>query len=173
MSLIETPEEIEKFKEIYSQYRNLMFVCARTILNDDGLAEDAVHDAFLKIAKNIGKIFEQHDHKVKRFVVIVVENSARDIYRKRKKYMEVPWEEFEISYRFPETSQLGVLSEFEELLLNLPLSYRQVFTLKYTYGYTAKEIAQIMGLTEGYVRQKISRGKDMLRRSLEEKAWKE
>ena len=87
--------------------------------------------------------------------------------------MEVSWEEVEMTYQFPEISQLGEVSEFEELILNLPLSYRQIFTLKYSWGYTGKEIAQIMGMTEGSVRQKIFRGKDMLRRSLEEKSWKD
>ena len=173
MSLIETSEEKDKFEELYHQYRALMFYCAREILKDDGLAEDDVHNAFIKIIRFLDKIDDVKCNKTKRFVVIVVENSAKDIYRKRKHEMEVSWEEVEMTYQFPEISQLGEVSEFEELILNLPLSYRQIFTLKYSWGYTGKEIAQIMGVTEGSVRQKIFRGKDMLRRSLEEKSWKD
>lgn len=173
LNLLDDPKEQEHFKEIYARYRNLMFVCAKEILKDDGLAEDAVHDAFLKIAKNIGKIFGQDDNKIKRFVVVVAENSAKDIYRKRKRYMEISWEEIEMTYQFPQVSQLDGMSEMEKLILNLPLSYRQVFTLKYSWGYKSKEIAQIMGMTEGSVRQKIFRGKEMLRKCLEERECKE
>lgn len=56
MSLIETEEEKVKFEKIYVQYRKLMYVCAKEILRSDHLAEDAVHEAFLKIAKYLDKI---------------------------------------------------------------------------------------------------------------------
>lgn len=166
MSLVETPEEKDKFEELYYQYRALMHYCAKEILKDDGLAEDAVHNAFIKIIRFLDKIGDVKCNKTKRFVVIVVENSAKDIYRKRKHEMEVPWEEVEMTYQFPYKSDMGELSEVETAIMNLPLTYRQIFILKYAQGYSCKEIATLLNMKTGTVRQRIARGKECLYENL-------
>ena len=48
LCLLDTEEEKSKFEELYNQYRKLMYLCAKEILRDEQLAEDAVHEAFLK-----------------------------------------------------------------------------------------------------------------------------
>lgn len=169
MSLVETPEEKDKFEELYHQYRALMFYCAKEILKDDGLAEDAVHNAFIKIIRFLDKIDDVRCNKTKRFVVIVVESSAKEIYRKRRRWMEVPWEEVEMNYRFPDKDKAKDLSEIEEAIMELPLTYRQIFILKYAQGYRCKEIAVILNMKEGTVRQRIARGKEILYKILKEK----
>ncbi|WP_343120639.1 RNA polymerase sigma factor, partial [Clostridioides difficile] len=55
------------------------------ILKDDHLSEDAVHNAFLRIIKNIDKIDEVDSPRTKAFIVIIVERIAIDFYRKRKR----------------------------------------------------------------------------------------
>lgn len=169
MSLIETSEEKDKFEELYHQYRTLMFYCAKEILKDDGLAEDAVHNAFVKIIRFLDKIDDVRCNKTKRFVVIVVENCAKDIYRKRKHEMEVSWEEVEMTYQFPCKNDMDELSEVETAIMELPLNYRQIFILKYAHGYSCKEIATILNMKAGTVRQRIARGKEWLYEKLKEK----
>ena len=74
-----------RFEELYITYRKLMFYVAKGILGNDQDAEDAVHDAFLAIAKNFDKISTDDRHKTKAFVVIVVENKAINIYHHKKR----------------------------------------------------------------------------------------
>ena len=50
MSLIDSAEDQSKFEKIYLKYRNLMFYIANRILNSSQDSEDAVHNAFIKIA---------------------------------------------------------------------------------------------------------------------------
>lgn len=83
--LLDTDEEKDQFVQIYNTYRNLMYYVARKILKDDYLAEDAVHNAFLKIIKHLEKLGDLHCHKTKNFLVIIVENTAKDIYNKQKR----------------------------------------------------------------------------------------
>lgn len=122
MSLIETEEEKIKFEKIYVQYRKLMYVCAKEILCSDHLAEDAVHEAFLKITKYLDKI-EFPCNKTKRFVVIVVESVAKDIYRKEKRRMHLDLEEIEMSYHFPVIDGIEEMTDVEKAILKLPLTY--------------------------------------------------
>lgn len=53
LSMIEDAEDQNKFEQVYLRYKNLMFYVAHRILNDAQEAEDAVHDAFVRIAEHI------------------------------------------------------------------------------------------------------------------------
>ena len=56
--VFDTPEQKSKFEEAYLKYNKMGFYYAREILHDDALAEDALHDAFLSLARNLDKIGE-------------------------------------------------------------------------------------------------------------------
>ena len=84
LQLIDSPEEQSRFEELYITYRKLMFHVAKGILGNDQDAEDAVHDAFLSIAKNFDKISTEDRLKTKAFVVIVVENKAINIKKEAR-----------------------------------------------------------------------------------------
>lgn len=171
LSLVDTPEEKDKFTEIYEQYRVLMFFYARRILGDDKLAEDAVQEAFFRIAKNIKKISEVKCDKTKHFVVIIVESAAKDIYRKEKRNLHSSWEKLETNYCSPTEQwalENGTLTETEEAILRLPHTYRQIFYMKYMLGYSNKEISQVLNIRQSALRMRISRGKAILAEILEE-----
>lgn len=53
--IIDSPEEKRVFVVIYEKYRYLMMKVAYDVLKDNFLAEDAVHEAFIKIAHNIAE----------------------------------------------------------------------------------------------------------------------
>lgn len=89
LQMIETPEEKSKFEQLYLEYRGLMFHVAYDILHNEHDAEDAVHQAFVKIAENIKKIDEPVCPKTHSYVVTIVENKAIDIYRKIKSHPTV------------------------------------------------------------------------------------
>ena len=92
LSMIESPEEKTKFETIYYEYRDLMFYAANKILLDTYDAEDAVHEAFLKIVDIIDKIDTVDCPQTRALVVIITERKAIDLYRKRRKQNIVPFE---------------------------------------------------------------------------------
>ena len=53
LSSIETEAEKSKFVQVYEAYQGLMFHTAFRLLRQPEDAEDAVHEAFLYLAKNI------------------------------------------------------------------------------------------------------------------------
>ena len=83
LQLLDTQTEKEKFERLYYQYKRLMYWSAYQILGDSHLAEDAVHEAFLKIIKNFHKIGEINCPRTKNFVVIIVKNTARSILEEK------------------------------------------------------------------------------------------
>ena len=53
--IIDEEDDRRKFVVLYEKYRCLMMTVASSILIDNYLSEDAVHEAFIKVAKNIDK----------------------------------------------------------------------------------------------------------------------
>lgn len=165
MSLIDDNDR-SKFEEIYITYRQTMFYVANKILKDEYLAEDVVHQSFIRIIDNLNKINEINCHKTKGFIVIIVQNIAIDFYRKRKLQYNISFDEFEIYIGGMDSS--FHFNEVEEAILKLPINYSTVLRLKYSLGYNNKEISDMLKITEVNVRKRISRGKEKLEKSLSE-----
>lgn len=143
LSMLETPEEKSKFEQLYLEYKGLMFHIAYEILHNEQDAEDAVHQAFVRIAENIKKIIDPVCPKTHGYVVIIVENVAIDQYRKQKKRQTVELIE--------EIQGIDVCYEGDNdltrCILKLPARYREFILLRYHHGYSVREIATMMDLS--------------------------
>ena len=83
--ILDTQEEKTKLEQLYLKYQKVMFNVAYDILNDQMAAEDAVHMSVLKIIKCLDALDLNMQEETARKVIIIVKNTAIDIYRKRKK----------------------------------------------------------------------------------------
>ena len=168
LSILESKEDKSKFEQIYITYKQTMFYSANRILKDEYLAEDVVHQAFLRIIDNLSKIDKIDCHKTKGFIVIIVENIAIDFYRKRKREDNISFDKIEIYIEDIKAKDNFILSDIEEAILKLPINYSTVLILKYSQGYSNKEISQILNISEENVRQRISRSRKRLTEILNE-----
>lgn len=168
LMMIDVEDDRRKFVVLYEKYRCLMMTVAISILKDNYLAEDAVHEAFIKVAKNIDKFGDVDRIETKRYLISIVKSTAIDIYRKRNRQQEN-----EIIYepeKF-ENKKIAYLETEEEnsilqVIYDLPEKYREIIILRYSTGLEYAEIANILGITEETVRQRISRGKKKMERAL-------
>ena len=74
LSLIDSLEDKRKFERLYIAYKQTMYYVANRILKDSYAAEDAVHQAFLRIINHLEKIDESDCRKTKAFLVVVTEH---------------------------------------------------------------------------------------------------
>lgn len=172
LMMLDTEEEKSKFEKIYFNYRQLMFHIANDILNDEYLAEDAVHKSFIKIMKHLNKINDVECPKTKGFIVIVVKHTAIDLYRKRKRENTVQINEETLIEHRGTTVEQEVIDKVENPLtaaiLSLPHHYSEIILLKYSHHYTDKQIANLLGLSEENVRKRLQRAKRKLKEFLKE-----
>ena len=56
LALLDSPEEQEKFTELYHLYRHFMWYVANQKLQDEHLAEDAVQEAFLALTGHLDQV---------------------------------------------------------------------------------------------------------------------
>ncbi|MEI3503660.1 MAG: sigma factor [Anaerovoracaceae bacterium] len=87
LAMIGTQHEKSEFVKLYERYSKLMHYAAKRILGDDSLAEEAVQEAFLRIAKNFGKVSDADQSATKKFVLIITENAAKTLYRRESRHI--------------------------------------------------------------------------------------
>lgn len=172
LTLIDTDEEKRKFILLYEEYRNLMLFVAHEILNDIYLSEDAVQEAFLRIAKNFKKIKEPVCPQTKSFVVIITRNVAINIYNKEKKISDFQDYLSDVS---PSTSDdlFNTVSYklLAEHILKLPEHYRDILYLYHLYGYNFNEIAHLLGISVNNAKKRAQRARMILKSTMEREVF--
>ena len=165
MDIIDSDQDKDKFEKLYLKYRKQMKYIAFKILNDDKLAEDAVHNAFLKIISHLDKFFDTDCQETKNLIVIFIRNTSIDMYRKRKKEFEsTDIAERELS---SETDFSTVhAEEIMEEIKRLPEIYKDVLLLKIEYGFKDKEIANILDTNTATVSKRLERARRQLKQQL-------
>lgn len=158
IQMIDSPAEKDKFERLYLQYRDLMFYIANQILQNEQDAEDAVHAAFVSVAENIEKVFSPDCPKTKGYIVTITENKAIDLYRQKKRHPK--------TLLLEETAGLDVSCEgnvaIARCFSRLAARDRDILMLKYRYGYTAREIAKMLNISEANANKRLQRAKDKL-----------
>ena len=168
--VFDTPEQKSKFEEAYLKFNKMGFYYAREILHDDALAEDALHDAFLSLARNLDKIGEIDCNKSFNYFVTIVKNTAISALRKhrRAQVVEIDDEDtlFQLEDSAPGPEETVLRQDSYEALLaairTLKPEYQAPLLLKYANGYTEAEIAKALGMTVSNVSVRIHRAKQKL-----------
>jgi RNA polymerase sigma-70 factor (ECF subfamily) len=171
LSLIDEPDDKEKFAEIFRSYGNMMFSKAMSVLHNTALAEEAVQESFLKIAKNISKISEPNCSKTAAFIVIIVRNTALDMLKNEHINDTEPLDEAIPDISSDVLSRI-ISSDGYSALLNavngLDSIYSDVLMLKLVYGYDTASISKLMNIPVKTADSRIYRGKKLLMTKLEE-----
>ena len=161
LSLLETEEERDQFEILYRSYHGLMLTVAQEVLGDFSLAEDAVHDAFLKLMGCMDKITDAESSATKAFLAIVTKNTARNLLRKDRSREEAELRLGLISLRggIPqEVSVERILAAIEKL----PETQRDVLHLKVRSELSDGEIASLLGIQGNTYRKRLQRGRENL-----------
>lgn len=164
MTMIDSPPSQSKFEKIYLAYRDLMYRTAYSILKNEADAEDAVHNAFIKIAENISKISEPVCPKTQVYVVTIVENKAIDLYRANQRRHKVKYADNVAGIAIEESKVHGLAA----CIAKLPPNYRQIILLKYHMGFSCKEIAKLLHITEANAIKLDQRAKRKLQQICEQ-----
>ncbi len=143
LQTIETQKDRVKFEQLYLKYRGFMLQISNEILQNKEDAEDAVHNAFLSIAKNISKISDLDSPRTRGFLMIIIERKSIDILRDRKKHASEELVEEKTPCILPNLCE----HDLKWCISQLPPRYREMILLKYSQGYTTREISRILGIS--------------------------
>lgn len=168
---LDTPEKQYLIDRLYSRYEQMMYKIAFTILNNRLDAEDAVHNAFLKIIQSSGlSAIEGLDASAeKSYIAIAAKNAAIDCFNSRKKKsadnIELHFADKSVSPEEVVFTEMEV-ERVERAMLKLPSNDYKILYFSVVLGLENKEISARLNIKEGAVRQRIHRAKIKLKNIL-------
>jgi RNA polymerase sigma-70 factor (ECF subfamily) len=148
-------------QELYQRFASKMYgVCLRYAGSAEE-AEDVLQEGFIKVFNKIGSF--RGDGSFEGWIRRIFVNTAIEYYRK-KIYLQ-PITEYEEDTL--EGKYLSVLDKLEEkdiiqLVQQLSPGYRTVFNMYVIEGYSHKQIAEALGISEGTSKSQLSRAKQIL-----------
>lgn len=165
LSMLETDTDRQLFTELYNQYGNAMLrVSRRFFLDDPTMVEDAVQNAWLRIAENFSRIQEIPCKKRGGYLVVIAKNESISLLRKR--HQEV---QFDDTKTVGESGfENGSAEDVIETIRAMPETYRAVLEMRFVEEMSTKEIAALLGLKESAVDVRIHRGRALLMKKLRE-----
>ena len=176
LALLNDEDDKCKFEIIYHNYKASMFNIANAILHDEYLAEDAVHQSFIKIINNLHKINDIYSNKTRSYIVIIIRNTAIDIYRSRKRDNIVSFDDL-IKEPADENTlpddfiiQKETAERIKREINKMNSNYSDAMLLRYVHGYSNEEISKMLNTSNANVRYRLHKGKKMLASFLEEEA---
>ncbi|MNW58891.1 ECF RNA polymerase sigma factor SigW [compost metagenome] len=179
-------EEIKKlisgdkqaFTQFYVEYHTMLYRHALKYMNNHEDSEDIVQEAFTRIYLNIHKF--NFSCRLSTWMKEIVKNLCIDRFRKKSRNpsisLDVPIGEDNSNYidtivdegKLPD--QLIIEKEEHISILNIveemPLSYREVFVLRFYSDYSMKEIASNLSMELNTVKTNIFRSKKFLKRKV-------
>jgi RNA polymerase sigma-70 factor (ECF subfamily) len=161
--------ERDALRRLYEQQSVRLFGIAQAILRDRDASADALHDAFVSIARRAGQ-FDPARGPAEAWLGAIVRHAALDLARKRGR--ERPTDDPTLGDTPVEPPQLGAVEgsiEAERLrrcLEALPEKNRQGIVLAFVHGLSHPQVAARLELPLGTVKAWIRRGLLTLRECL-------
>jgi RNA polymerase sigma factor (sigma-70 family) len=152
-------------KQLYDTFSSKMYALCCRYVKDSMEAEDVLVTAFTKILDRIDQF--KGDGSFEGWIRRVVVNEALTYLRRnRSMYVET---ELEAADRDPDYQHLSDHLEAEDLLnmiQELPAGYRMVFNLYAIDGFSHKEIADQLNISENTSKSQLSRARVFLQKLL-------
>lgn len=149
-------------KQLYEEYYEILFpICLRYAQKQEE-AEDILHEGFIKIFKNIDKY--QPGTSIKSWMKRIMVNAAIDHYRERKrKHTEEITPMLHIRSKRPDIFSKITVDEILAALRQLSPTYRTVFNLFVVEGFSHREIAKKLNITESTSRSNLVKARNKLK----------
>lgn len=154
----------EEMAALYHRHVSMVYQICLMLLKNVPDAEDATQNVFRKVMEQ-DKPFRDPEHE-KAWLIVTARNECRDQLKhwwRRNRESETAL--LQVSSRQPEDSGL------KELIWELPEQDRLVLYLYYYQGYTAQEIAELLGKNPSTVRTWLVRARKKLKLRMEAEGY--
>ena len=161
-------------RDIYAllvdKYQQMVYTLAFRMLGDEAAAKDAAQESFISAYLSLRRF--RREAKFSSWLTSIVLNKSRDMLRGRKDTVSVedmenvlPGHDDDPEARLRRKQSEDIL---QKALNKLPDEYREVIVLKHIRGLNYGEIAQTAGVSEGALKIRAWRAREMLRFLLKE-----
>lgn len=151
-----------EYIRIAEQYTDIVYKAVLSYCKNKTDAEDAVQNTFMKL---LGTDIEFSDEEhIRKWLIRVAVNECKNMWKSFWHRNIISFDDLEKEPEYTETYRNEVFSE----IMKLPKKYSIIIHLYYYEGYSVKEIAQIMEISESNVQIRLMRARNKLKELLEE-----
>lgn len=171
LALLENGGERDKFTVIYQNHRKSMYYAANGILQSNALAEDAVHDAFMRILPHLHKLDPNDFYRTRGYLVTTVRNVAYSMLQKRKKELPAYEALHGTPSCKPQETQDQAQTDIEHLaalIKELSPEHREILSLVYFHGLKIPQAARTLGIKAPAARKRLQRAREELKKRMEQ-----
>ena len=129
------------------------------MLSSDADCADAIQEAIVKAFTNLHTL--RQDSYAKTWLIRILINECYAFMRREKRVVSLE------EYQYQETVEQKDYSDLYEAVRQLPEKIRICVTLYYLKGYSVKETAKILGISESAVKNRLARARARMRGELE------
>lgn len=154
-------------KQVYDQHKAVMYSLCLRYAKDASEAQDFLQDGFVKAFADMGQ-FQGTGPLGGWLRRVMVHSILQDMRRRKIQFVETEINTLADLHQ----SNDDIFSRFREKVIlamvqALPDGFRLVFNMYVMEGYSHKEIAEQLGITESTSKSQLSRAKESLRKMLE------
>lgn len=151
----------------YKTYAKGMFLLCYRYLSNEEEASEILNDGFHKVFTEINKFQNGGLSGLTAWTKKIMINECLQHIRKRKKLQFVEEDEM----KFGDTNLMPDVDleaeVYYDLIKQLPLNYRTVFNLYVVEGYSHKEIAEFLDVSENTSRSHLLRAREILKEKIQ------
>ena len=160
------------FEIIYHKHKNTVYAIAYKYTKDKVLAEDMTQEAYLRFLKTMGKMQTEDD--MKRWLFKIAKNTAINGIKKDSTYknkIEIWLNDDDYATEFldktadkplDETLKMELAKEVSQALSTLKPIHSDVIRLRYYFGYTVSEIAELTKVPIQTVYSRLNKARALL-----------
>lgn len=151
---------------LYQRFAPKMYaVCLRYANNADD-AQDLLQEGFIKVYRNLGKY--RGDGSFEGWIRRIFVNTSIEYFRKKSAVLTGLSEREEKNIEDADISALDQLAEKDiiRFIQELSPGYKTVFNLYVVEGYSHREIADMLGISEGTSKSQLARAKGILQKKV-------
>lgn len=152
------------FHDLYEMYGDRALRLARVVTKDDGLAADAVQEAFLRVYRYRRRYDASKPFSV--WLNRIVVNECRRLMGKQKGLRLVAETAEETDMAVEDISRYQEYETLYRSLEELPETQRVPLVLKYCNGCKETEIAEILDISHSAVKSRLYDGRKNLRKAM-------
>ena len=150
--------DAEAFGELFRRHRDRMWALALRTTRDPELASDAVQDAFLNAFRRAGSF--RGDSQVTTWLHRITVNACLDRLRRVRPTSDIA--DHEPVEPHDRHRSVEVRLDVQAALAQLPEGQRLALTLVDMHGLPVAEAAQVLGVAEGTIKSRCSRGREAM-----------
>lgn len=161
-------ENIHAQRELYGRYAQKLFAVGYRYTDNMMQAEDLLQESFIAIFEHI-KDYRREDSFETWMKRMVIRTAFCNYRKKNYPPVSINDEEHDIEILCEETPFTTFSGkEITELIRKIPIEYRQVLNLHAIDGFSHKEIAKILRISEGNSEIRLYRARNILKKIMVE-----